>query len=193
VGDGVLLVAGVIDVRAQERGVEEIDDAEAVAVDFVLVRRTDAAAGGADGLAAGSGFRSELDHAVVRQDDLGAVGDEELAVHGETGFAKLFDLGEEGGGIKHDAVADDAFAAGAQNAARNELQDELFAVDDDGVTCVVAAGVAGDDIELFREDVDDLALAFVAPLGSEDDGGLAALRARRELAFDLAHEGDAPG
>ena len=38
---------------------------------------------------------------------------------------------------------------------------------------IMAAGVAGDDIELFTEDVDDLALAFVAPLGSKDNGGLA--------------------
>jgi len=61
-------------------------------------------------------------------------------------------------------------------------------MDDDSVAGVVAAGVAGDDVELFREDVDDLAFAFVAPLGSKDDGGLAALRARRKLAFGLIHE-----
>ena len=78
VGDGVLLVAGVVDVRAQERGVEQVDDAEAVAVDLVLVGGADAAAGGADLGAAGGGLGGELDHAVVGQDDLGAVGDEEL-------------------------------------------------------------------------------------------------------------------
>ena len=61
---------------------------------------------------------------------------------------------------------------GAQNAARDELQDELLAADDDGVAGVVTAGVAGDDVELFAEDVDDLAFAFVAPLGAENDGRL---------------------
>ena len=50
---------------------------------------------------------------------------------------------------------------------------------------VVAAGVAGDDVELFAEDVDDLALAFVAPLGSENDGGRTAVsRAARRLVSD---------
>ncbi len=44
----------------------------------------------------------------------------------------------------------------------------LLAVDDDGVAGVVAAGVAGDDVELLGEDVDDLAFAFVAPLGTKD-------------------------
>ena len=95
--------------------------------------------------------------------------------------------------VEHDAVADDAFAAGAEDAAGDELQDKLLAVDDDGVAGVVAAGVAGDDVELFAEDVDDLALAFIAPLGSKDDGGRAAVRARRDGIFGLAHEEDGSG
>jgi len=45
----------------------------------------------------------------------------------------------------------------------------------------VAAGVTRDDIEAFGEDIDDLALALIAPLGSKDDGG-------RALAVLLAHE-----
>ena len=54
-------------------------------------------------------------------------------------------------------------------------------MNDDGVAGVVAAGVARDDVEFFAEDVNDFAFAFVAPLGSEDDGGLA-------LVLGLAHE-----
>ena len=61
-----------------------------------------------------------------------------------------------------------AFAPGAEDAAGDQLQDELFAGDDDGVAGVVATGVAGDDVELLRQDVDDLAFAFIAPLGAED-------------------------
>ena len=38
----------------------------------------------------------------------------------------------------------------------------------DGVAGVVAAVVAGHDLDLLREQVDDLALAFVAPLGADD-------------------------
>ncbi len=119
---------------------------------------------------------------MVGQDDLGAIGNEELAVYREAGFAQLFDFVEKGLRVKHDAVADDALAAGAEDAAGDKLQDELAAVDDDGVAGVVAAGVTGDDGEALGEDVDDFAFAFVAPLGSEDDGGLAmgcAARRRR--------------
>ena len=87
---------------------------------------------------------------------------------GEAGVLELVDLVEEGHGVEHDAVADDALAVGAQDAAGDELQDELLAGDDDGVAGVVAAGVAGDDVELLGQHVDDLAFAFVAPLGAED-------------------------
>ena len=52
-------------------------------------------------------------------------------------------------------------------------------MDDDRVAGVVATGEAGDDVEFFAEDVDDLALAFIAPLGPKNDGGRAAKRARR--------------
>ena len=48
---------------------------------------------------------------------------------------------------------------------------ERLAVDDDGVAGVRAALVAADDVRLLREQVDDLALALVAPLRTDDDGG----------------------
>src|SRR6185437_3528973 len=94
--DGVLLIAGVVDVRAQQCGVEQVNDAEPAAVHLVLVGGADAAAGGADLRAAGGVLGGELDHAVVGQDDLRAIGDEELAVDGKAGVAKLLDLAEEG-------------------------------------------------------------------------------------------------
>ena len=89
--DGVLFVAGIVDVGAEQVRVEEVDDTQAAAVHLVFVGGADAAAGGSDLGAARGVFGGELDHAVVGQDDLGAVGDEELAVgaalDGEAGFA----------------------------------------------------------------------------------------------------------
>ena len=168
VGDGVLLVAGVLDVRAEQRGVEQVDDAQAAAVHLVFVGRADAAAGGADLGAAGGVFGGELDHAVVGKNHLGAVGDEELAVDGEAGVFELLDLVEEGHGVENDAVADDAFAVRAQNAAGNELQDELLAVDDDGVAGVVAAGIARDDGELLRAERRRSCLCLHRPTGRRE-------------------------
>ena len=51
----------------------------------------------------------------------------------------------------------------------NQLEDELLLADIDGVAGVVAALVARDDVEPVREQVDDLALAFVAPLRAQHD------------------------
>ena len=68
--------------------------------------------GGADLLAAGGVLGGELDHAVVREDDLRAVGDEELlasTVDAER-RASLSDFLQEGEGVEHDAVADDGLA-----------------------------------------------------------------------------------
>ncbi|GAC1355955.1 MAG: hypothetical protein NVSMB3_01770 [Acidobacteriaceae bacterium] len=109
---------------------------------------------------------------MVGEYDLGAVGDEELAIwstrDGKAGIFEFFDLGEEGHGVEYDAVADDAFALRPEDAAGDELEHELPALDDDGVTGIVPASVAGDDIELLGEDVDDLSFALIAPLGTED-------------------------
>ncbi len=57
-------------------GLQQVDDAQAAARHLVFVGRTDAAAGGADALAARRALGGQLDHAVIGQDDLRAIGDE---------------------------------------------------------------------------------------------------------------------
>ena len=93
-------------------------------------------------------------------------------------------------GIEHHAVADDAAAAFAQHAAGNQLQDELLAVDGDGVSGVVSAGIARHDLEALGEHVNDLAFALVAPLGADDHCCLACSstccsRRERPHGFDI--------
>ena len=52
----------------------------------------------------------------------------------------------------------------------NELQGVALAIDDNGVAGVVPTLVAHDVRVLFRQQVDDLGFALIAPLGSDDDG-----------------------
>ena len=59
-------------------------------------------------------------------------------------------------------------AAAAQDAAGNQLQDELLPPQDDRVAGVMPAGIARYQREVFREHVNDLALALIAPLGADD-------------------------
>ena len=165
--DGVLFSAGGLDVRLEQRSVEQVDDAQPAARHLVFVGRADAAAGGADLLAAGRALGGELDHAVIGQDDLGAVGDEELVVDLDAQIAQAFDFIEERDGIEHHAVADDAFAPRPQHAAGDELENELLAADDDGVPCVVATSIACDGGKPFAQHVHNLAFALVAPLGAQ--------------------------
>ena len=80
---------------------------------------------------------------------------------------QLVDLGEQRLRVDDDAVADDAGDAGMQNARRDQPQHEFRAVDVDRVAGVVAALIAGDDVELRRQQIDDFSFAFVAPLRAE--------------------------
>jgi hypothetical protein len=116
----------IVDVRAQQAGVQQVGHAQAVAMNLVFVCRANAAARGADGRAAGRGLRGKLDHAVIGQNDLGAVGDEELAIGAsgealQTGLAQLPNLVQEGLRVEHDTVADDALAARTKHPAGNQL------------------------------------------------------------------------
>ena len=52
----------------------------------------------------------------------------------------------------------------AQDAGGEQIQNELALVVDDGVSGVIAALIAHDDVVLLAEQVDHAALALVAPV-----------------------------
>ena len=83
----------------------------------------------------------QLDHAVVRQNHLGAVTDKELSVDRQTSLLQHLHLGQEGGRVHHDAIADHAEAVRPQHAAGDQMQDVLLPLDDDGVPGIVPAGI----------------------------------------------------
>jgi len=82
---------------------------------------------------------------------------------------QLGDLLEQYGRVDDDAVADDAHAVRVEDARRDQLELELAVLGDDGVAGVVAALGADDHLGLLGEVIDDLALAFVAPLAADED------------------------
>ena len=55
-----------------------------------------------------------------------------------------------------------------QRSRGNEVKDGFLAVHHQCVTGVVAALKADDDVGVVREEIDDLALAFVSPLSADD-------------------------
>src|SRR5438128_11815697 len=100
---------------------------------------------------------------------MGAIADEQAVIHLHAVVTQSGNFFEKCNGIENYTVSDYAAASCAQHATRDQLQDKLFAVDDDRVPRVMAAGVASHDGKILRQDIDDLALAFVTPLGADDD------------------------
>ena len=79
------------------------------------------------------------------------------------------DLVEQHLRVDHDAVADRAGQARVEDPRRDQVELELLAVAHDRVAGVVAALKADHEVGLLGEQVGDLALAFVAPLGAHYD------------------------
>ena len=88
---------------------------------------------------------------------------------------KFVDFAEESLQRHDGAVADEAFARCVHDARRDQTQDGLLAVDDKRMSGVVAAIEANDAGSFFRQPVNDLAFAFVAPLSADHDNILAHL------------------
>ena len=158
----------VADVLLEPLRVGQVADADAPAGDLVLVGRPDAARRGPDLALAAPGFRQKVEIAVIRQDQVRLVADDQASGDVDAGLHQLVHLGEQRLRIDDEAVADDARDARVQNAGRDQPQHEFRAVDVHGVAGVVSALIARDDRKLWREEIDDLPFAFVAPLRSED-------------------------
>ena len=58
------------------------------------------------------------------------------------------------------------FRPGRRDSRRNQVEDMLLAIDDDRMASVVATLIAGHDVEVLGKPVDDLAFAFIPPLGA---------------------------
>ncbi len=146
---------------------EQVAHADAAAADLVLVGRADAAGGRADLPLAAARFRQHVELAVVRQDDVSLLADEEPSADLHPHPRQLVHFLEERLRIDHHAVADDAGDARVQDARRDEMEDELGALHVHRVPRVVAALVARHRREVRGQHVDDLALALVAPLRAQ--------------------------
>ena len=165
--DAVARVDVLADGAAQRLGVGEIADADAAPRDLVFVGRSDAARGRADLALTAPRLAQQVELAVIRQDQVRLVADDQPVANRDAGRGQLVDLGKQRLRIDDHAVADDAGDALVQNAGRQQPQDELPPVGVDGVPGVVPALVARDDRKVRRQQIDDLSLALVAPLRAQ--------------------------
>ena len=149
---------------------EEVGHAHRAAGDLVFVSGTDAATRRADLLVAESGFARVVERHVVGHDERSVFGNAQTLFNvGNADRDQFVDFAEERFGREDDAVAEVANARRVHDAGRNQAHDGLLAVDDERVARIVAAVEANDAVGFFRQPVDDLALAFVAPLSADND------------------------
>ena len=163
----VVMRQQAIDLAVEHRQVGEVHQADRAAADLVLVGRADAAAGGADGALAGGLLARDVELLVQRQDQRRVLRDAQaLMGDGDALLLEPVDLGDQRARIEHDAVADHRKLV-AHHARRQQRKLVGHAVDDERVAGVMTALEANDDVRLLRQPVDDLALAFVAPLRAD--------------------------
>ena len=93
----------------------------------------------------------------------------------DAAFSQAVDFADEHFEIHDDAGADEVQRGLPQDAAGQQVQGVGLAADLDGMSGIGAAGVADDDVEMLREQIDNLARAFIAPWKT-DDGGMSQLR-----------------
>jgi hypothetical protein len=165
--DLVLEVQHALDLLGQDLLVEEVLDPDADAVHLVGVRRADAAAGRADPATAEEALGDLVDGAVVVRDHVRVGAHLEQADVDASGDQRV-ELLEQHREVDHHAVADHRRHAGAEDAAGQQVQRVLLVADHHGVAGVVAAVELHDVVDAAAEEVGRLALALVAPLGSDD-------------------------
>jgi len=160
---------GGLDLLLEDPLVEQVLDADAQPRGLVGVAGADSALGGADRVLAQLLLALEVEHQVVGHDHVGVGGQLQPAdVHAP--LAQAVDLGGQYRRVDDDAVADDAQAPRVEDARGDQVELVRLATADDGVAGVVPTLEADDDVRTFGKEVDDLALALIAPLGAHDNG-----------------------
>ena len=167
--DAVVLPDLGLQLFREELGLHQVGHAQTGARGLVAVGRADAALGRADFRVALPHLALFIERAVIRQDEVRAVADQQVPADLDPDLAQTVDLADERDRIDDDAVADHANFPRPQNAGRDQVQNIFLAAVDDGVSGVVAALAADDDIRLLGQDVDDFAFAFIAPLGADQN------------------------
>ncbi len=145
-------------------GLEGVAEPDADPRRLVAVGGTDAPLGRPDlALAA---LAALVDAAVVGEDQMGGLAQEEAALGLDPPAVQPLDLLDQRRHVDDHAVADHAGLPRPEDAGGDQLEDELLLAHLDGVARVVAALAADHHVDLAGQHVDDLALALVAPLGA---------------------------
>src|SRR5207253_1275701 len=140
---------------------------DAVTADFVRVRGPHAHPGRAELPPAALALIQTVERDVPRHDEMRAVAYAQVR-GGDPALLELSELATEEREIDDAPGTENANRIGIEYSTRHEMKLEGAVLVDDSVAGVVAALESDDHIRLLRQEVGDLALAFVAPLSTDD-------------------------
>ena len=165
----VVIVHDLAQALGEVIGIEQLAEADAATRDLVLVTGADTTAGGADGLLAAGNLAGLIQRDMVGQDQRAGFAEADTIAGRNAVLLQHFDLLQQGLRRQHDAIADQAQHAFAQHARGNQVQYRGLAVDDQGMAGIVATLKAHHGLGAVGQQIDDLALAFITPLGTDYD------------------------
>ena len=167
---GIMVLQSAIDARLEGCRIGQISHANRPAANFVLIGRANTATSGADlGSLACRFFACAIKLSVNWQDERCILGDHQrLGRDINALFAYRFNFLRQMPWIENDAISDHAQLAAPHHARRQRIQFVDLAVNDKGVTSVVAPLKSSDNVGSFRQPVYDFAFPLVTPLGAND-------------------------
>ena len=164
-----MIVEDLAELGGEALAMEQVGDPQRAPRHFVLVGGADAAPGRADGIRA-LGFLARPVERHVRGENEGTGrAHAQPLEHRHALVDQHLRLFEKRLEREHDAVADQALHVRVQDAGRDEREDGFLAADDQRMPGVVAALKARDRMRPVGEQIDDLALALIAPLQADHD------------------------
>ena len=167
--DRVLLLERDVELLPEDLRIEKVLHSQTNTRGLVGIGRTDAALGGTDLVLAQTTLGELVEFLVIREDQMRVAAD--LQLRGiDTLALEHVEFGDEHARVDHHSIADDRRDVRVENAAGHQLQLEGLAIDHEGVARVVTALIADDEMLIAGEQVGELALPLVTPLGSDDDG-----------------------
>ena len=157
----------LVELGGQRVGLGQVAGAYGAARDLVLVGRADTPPGGADAACTARRLARTIERCVQRQDQRRIIGDaQRFGSDRQALGGDALDFGQQRDRVHDHTVADNTELAAHQSARQQREFVDLLA-DNERVPGIVAALEAHDRIRAAGEPVDDLAFAFIAPLGAD--------------------------
>ena len=161
------------ELRRKSLSHEQIGYAKCTTSRLVFISRADTAACRADRAGTARFLAREIERDVRRQNQRATGADLESFENGHTVRHQCVRFLNQRIERQHDAIADQAADAVAENAGRNQVQDSFLTADDQCMSGIVAALEAHHRRRTVGEKIDYFTLALVTPLGADDDDILA--------------------